>query len=138
MFNHMIWALKESQQDDRKHVPYGRLLSEIFYQGGLLTVLRQSGVVSDEHLGTMIGKFINGRTLRYMGIVKKFEKLNTDLIESQIVSDLMTDFPPISKQDNLEVLGSYVTSLSHTSENIDDIPLNKIYNTLEKAFTPSP
>jgi len=105
----MIWAIKENQEEDRKHIPYGRLLSEIFYQGGLLNVLRQISVVSDEHLGTITGKFINGRTLRYMGIVKKFIKRESDLKESQIVSDLMVDFPPISKQDNSEVLASYVT-----------------------------
>jgi len=71
-------------------------------------VLRQIGVVTDEHLGTVTAKFINGRTLRYMGIVKCFVKLDTDLKESQIVSDLMIEFPPISKQDNEEVLASYV------------------------------
>lgn len=73
----------------------------------------------------MTGKFINGRTLRYMGIVKKFEKLSTDLTESQIVSDLMTDFPPISKQDNPEVLSSYVTlNYERTGEiiNCNSIP----------------
>ena len=51
--------------------------------------------MSDKHLGTMTGKYINGKTQRNMGIVKKFEELSTDLKESQIVSDLMTDFPPI-------------------------------------------
>jgi len=99
MFHHMIWALKESEEDDKKHIPYGRLLSEIFYQGGLLNVLRQTGVESDEHLRTVTGMFINGITLRYIGIVKKFVKRESDLKESQIVSDLMIDFPPISKQD---------------------------------------
>ena len=92
IFHHMILALKESHEDNMKFVPYGRLLSEIFYQGGLLIALKQSGVVCDEHLGTITGKYINGKTLRNMGIVRKVEELSLDLMESQIVSDLMLTF----------------------------------------------
>jgi len=110
MFHHMIWALKESQKNDRKQVPYGRLLSEIFYQGGLLNILKSNGVVSDEDLGTCTWKILNGRTLRYMKIVKKAIILKTDMQESDVVSDLMADLPPISKEDNPEVLVAYVVS----------------------------
>ena len=106
----MIWALKESQKNDRKQVPYGRLLSEIFYQGGLLNILKSNGVVSDEDLGTCTWKILNGRTLRYMKIVKKAIILKTDMQESDVVSDLMADLPPISKEDNPEVLVAYVVS----------------------------
>jgi len=35
----MIWALRESQDKERKFVPYGRLLLEIFHQGGILEAL---------------------------------------------------------------------------------------------------
>ena len=47
----MVWALKESQEKNRRFIPYGRLRSEIFYQGGLLNALKSSGVVSDKYLG---------------------------------------------------------------------------------------
>ena len=93
----MIWALRESIEKGRKFIPYGRLLSEIFYQGGLLKALKDSGVDSDNHLRTMTGKNIKGYTLRIMGIVKTVDKLEFDLKESMIVSDLMIDFPQISK-----------------------------------------
>lgn len=53
MFHHMVWALKESQKNERRQVPYERLLSEIFYQGGLLNLLKKNGVASDDDLGTM-------------------------------------------------------------------------------------
>jgi len=66
MFNHMIWELKESQKNDKRQIPYGRLLSKIFYQDGLLNVLKKNGVVFDDDLGTCTEKIINGRTLRYM------------------------------------------------------------------------
>jgi len=39
IFKHMIKALKESQISKRTWVPYGRLLSEIFHQGGILKAL---------------------------------------------------------------------------------------------------
>ena len=127
MFHHMILALKESKEKDRKFIPYGILLSEIFYQGGLLKALKDSGVVSDDQLGTMTRKYINGSTLKNMGIVKKVDKLDSDLKESMIVSDLMIDFPPISKQDNLEVLAAYVTT--HYEKTRETINLSSIPET---------
>ena len=129
ILNHMVWALKERQQDNIRYTPYGRLLSEIFYQGGLLSVLKSTGVVSDEHLGTMTGKIFHGRTLRYMTLVNKYDKLRTDLNESQVVSDMMIDFPPISKQDNPEVLASYVNiHYQRTGEiiNYSSIPATQV------------
>jgi len=83
--------------------------------------------VSDEHLGTMTGKYINAKTLRSMGIVKKVEKLESDFKESHIVSDLMIDFPPISKEDNPEVLVSYVTM--HYERTGEIINYNSILDT---------
>ncbi|RHN66559.1 hypothetical protein MtrunA17_Chr3g0092441 [Medicago truncatula] len=101
---------KESQDNNRKFIPYGRLLLEIFYQGDLLKALKDSNVVADEHLGTVVGKYISGYTLRSMCIIKEVDQLKSDLKESMIVSDLMTDFPPISKEDPPEVLVAYVTT----------------------------
>jgi len=66
IFNHMLWALNESQQIGRRFIPYGRLISEIFHQGKLLQVLKTTGVVSDSQLRTMTQKIMNGRTLRHM------------------------------------------------------------------------
>jgi len=63
IFRHMIKTLRESQTINRCWVPYGRLLSEIFYQGGILDAIRTSKVVDDKQLGTGTGKVINGGTL---------------------------------------------------------------------------
>lgn len=65
IFHHMLWELKE-----RRFIPYGSLLSEIFYQGGILNALKVSGVVFDDHMSTVDGKYINGYTLRRLD--KKF------------------------------------------------------------------
>jgi len=132
IFHHMIWALKESPDKNRKFIPYGRLLSEIFYQGGLLTALKGSCVVTNDHLGTIVGKYINGNTLRSMSIIKEVDKLESYLKESMIVSDLMADFPPISKEDNPEVLAAYVTT--HFEKTGEIINLSSIPDTM--AGTP--
>ena len=39
IFNHIMWALKKNQNTNRSWIPYGRLLSEIFHQGGILKAL---------------------------------------------------------------------------------------------------
>jgi len=71
IINHMLWALKESQNSNRSWIPYGRLLSEIFHQGGILKALKLSKVVNDDQLGTITGKIINASTLRKMHLIKK-------------------------------------------------------------------
>jgi len=100
IFNHMMWALKESQDNKRSWIPYGRLMYEIFHQGGILKALKLSKIIIDAQLGTVTGKVINGHTLRKMHLIKKedFQELKTDLKESSVVSNLMDDFPPICKQ----------------------------------------
>ncbi|KEH17503.1 hypothetical protein MTR_0010s0130 [Medicago truncatula] len=69
ILHHICWALRESQNNGRRQIPFGRLLSEIFVQGQLLKHLKNYGVSSDEELGTVVGKIINGKTLRSMYLV---------------------------------------------------------------------
>jgi len=110
IFNHMLWALKESQNSNRSWIPYGRLLSEIFHQGGILKAIKLSKIITDAQLGTMTGKVMNGRTLRKMLLIKKEEytQLSIDLLESFVVSNLMDDFPLICRQDPPDVRAHYV------------------------------
>jgi len=123
----MIKTLKESQTINRCWVPYGRLLSKIFHEGGILDAIRTSNVSDDKQLGIVTGKVINGGTLRHMKLIKKedYKKLATDLKESEAVSNLMVNFPPICMQDPLDVRVSYI--LKHhetTGETIkmEDVP----------------
>jgi len=104
----MLLAQKESQEKQRSFVPYGRVLSEIFHQGGILEALRLSKLVTDEHLGTVVGKYINANNFKNMYLVKKVTELPTDLKESMILSDLIPNFPQISKEDPPEVRAAYV------------------------------
>ena len=110
IFKHMMKELKESQDNKRCWVPYGRLISEILHQGGILKALSNVNFFTDEQLGTETGKVINGRTLRNMNLIRKeiYTKLTTDLKESDAMSNLMDDFPPICKQDPLDVQMNYI------------------------------
>jgi len=77
IFHHMLWALGQSQQKNITFVPYGRFLSEIFHQGGMLEVLKMSKGVNDNQLGTMVGKYINGSTLYNMHLVKAVIRIHS-------------------------------------------------------------
>jgi len=106
-------------------------LSEIFYQSRLLKLIRTTSSTSDDDLGTYTGKIINGKSLQSMHIVSKEIMLKTDMKESDVVSDLMEDFPPISKEDNPEVLVAYV--LQYYQDIGDAIAYSQILDTLNPA-----
>ncbi|KEH26193.1 hypothetical protein MTR_6g047410 [Medicago truncatula] len=110
IFRHMVQQLRESQLKNRCWVPYGRLLSEIFHQRGLIDLLEEVDFFIDNQLGTVTGKIINAETLRSMHLIsaKDVKKLSTDMTESNAKSALMKDFPPICKQDPLDVQMHYI------------------------------
>ena len=105
MFRHLIKNLRDRQTIKKNFVPYGRLLSEIFHQGGILNALKNVNYFTDAQLGTVTGRIINGETLVTMKLIRKedHKEFSTDLKESSVISNLMDDFPPICKQDPLEV-----------------------------------
>jgi len=103
------------------------LISEIFNQGGLLRGLSETRGFTDDMLGTVTGKIINGATLANMKLIKPdvVIKLESDMKESRISSNLMEGFPPICKQDPLDVQLFYIVDhLQSTGEEIrmEDIP----------------
>jgi len=100
IFKHLIKSLEDSQTIKKNFVPYGRLLSEIFHQIGVLDALKNVNCFTDAQLGTITGRIINGATMVTMKLIKKedHQELSTDLKESSAISNLMDDFPPICKQ----------------------------------------
>jgi hypothetical protein len=121
IFKHMIKELRESQDNRSCWIPFGRLISEILHQGGILKVLKELNIFTNDQLGTETGKVINGQTLRKMKLIEKgaFKKLSTDLKESNVVSTLMDEFPPIYKQDPLDVqLNCIMDHFENTGETI--------------------
>jgi len=120
IFRHMIKNLKEIQTIKRNCIPYGRLISEILHQGGILKALKGVNYFTDAQLSTVTGKIINGGTLKHMKLIRK-----EDLKESSLISNLMDDFPPICKQDPLEVRVMYMKEyfeMTGQTIKISDIP----------------
>jgi len=105
IFKHLIKSLEDSQTIKKNFVLYGRLLSEIFHQVGVLDALKSVNCFTDAQLGTVTGRIINGATLVTMKLIRKedHQELSTNLKESSVISNLMDDFPPICKQDPLEI-----------------------------------
>jgi len=82
---------------------------------------------NDDMLGTVTGKIINGATLANMKLIKPDAviKLKSDMKESRISLNLMEDFPPICKQDPLDVQLFYIADhLQSTGKEIrlEDVP----------------
>jgi len=125
IFKHMIKELRESQMKDKAWNPYGRLIYEIFHQGGIIQALNETRFYIDDKLEIVIGKVINGKTLKNMQLVKKFTPLNSDISESMVVSDLMENFPPICKKDSLALQMALLSDhYANTGEiiGLDEVP----------------
>jgi len=136
IFKHMIKTLRESQTIKRSWIPYGRLISEILHQRGILNTLKEVNIFTDAQLGTVTGKIINDGTLKHMKLIKKedYTVLSTDLKESTVVSNLKEDFPPICKQDPLDVRVLYI--LDHYERTGQTIKLNDIPETMYGGALP--
>jgi len=136
IFRHMIKTLRESQTIKRSWIPYGKLISEILHQGGILNTLKEVNIITDAQLGTVTGKVINGGTLKHMKLIKKedYTVLSTYLKEFAVVSNLMDNFPPICKQDPLEVKVHYI--LDHFEKTGQTIKLNDIPDTMYGGALP--
>jgi len=130
IFKHMIKTLKESQLNNRTWIPYGRLISEIFNQGGLLRGLSETRGFTNDMLGPVTGKIINGATLANMKLIKPnvIIKFETDMKESIISSNLIEGFPPICKQDPMDVQLFYIHD--HLQSTGEEIRLEDILETM--------
>jgi len=76
---------------------------------------------TDDMLDTVTSKIINGSTLGNMRLIKQeaITKLDIDLKKSRVSSNLMEGFPPICKQDPLDVQLFYIHDhLQSTREEI--------------------
>jgi len=120
IFRHLIKNLRDSQTIKKNFVPYGRLLSEIFHQGGILNALKNVNYFTDAQLGTVTGRIINGATLVTMKLIRKedHKEFTTDLKESSVISNLMDDFPPICR---VMFIKEYFELTGHLIK-ISDIP----------------
>ncbi|RHN60523.1 hypothetical protein MtrunA17_Chr4g0026751 [Medicago truncatula] len=82
---------------------------------------------TNEQLDIETDKVINGKTLKNMSLIAKdaYTKLNTNLKESNAMSILMEDFPPICKQDPLDVQMNFIKDHFATTGKkirLEDVP----------------
>lgn len=82
---------------------------------------------TDAQLGTKTGKVINGATLINMYLIpaQAYKQLSTDMKESDAVSNIMDDFPPICKQDPLDVQMNFIKDHFATTGikiRLEDVP----------------
>jgi len=115
LMHHLCWTIKEASKGKRKQVPCGRLLSKIFYQGGVLKTLDKFNLVSDRVLGINTGRMISGKSLFNMKVVEIILTDSKDLKESDAPSQMIRDFPSILKEDNPEALTAYLAAFAKES-----------------------
>jgi len=115
IMHHLCWAIKEAYKGKRRQVPCGRLLSEIFYQGGVLRTLETFNLVSDRVLGTTTGRMINGTSLFNMKAIKTILTDSKDLEESDAPFPFIKNFPSILRENNPEALSAYLAAFAKES-----------------------
>jgi hypothetical protein len=104
LMHHLSWAIKEGINKGRKQVPCGRLLSEIFHQGGLLEILRKIKPASDSCFKvTTSDKIINSKTLYAMRIIKNLPVNENWMEKTTAESEPAKNFPSILQENNPEV-----------------------------------
>jgi len=116
LMHHLCWAIKEAYKGKRKQVHCGRLLSEIFYQGGVLKTLDTFNLVSDRVLGITTGRMINGTSLHNMKAIQIILTDSKDLKESEAPSQFIRDFPSILKENHPGALSAYLAAFAKESE----------------------
>ena len=109
VLDHLCWAINEATVKGRKQVPYGRLLSEIFYQGRVLDLLRRTRDASDKCFEVSTAeKTISSKTLHSMHLFKTAPKDEKWLEMTTEESEIIRDFPSIVKESNPEHLARLV------------------------------
>jgi len=107
---YMINTLKGSQTIKWCWVPYGRLLSEIFHQGGILDAIRKANVSYDKQLAQLLARW---SMVALSGIWSSWRKKTTKSW-LQIWRSLKLypirwkSFPSICMQDPLDLRVSYI------------------------------
>jgi len=100
------------------------VLSELFYQSRFIKISKDFGASAELRLD--FGKTFSSINLQKMNTIKK-EQLKTSKIPFSIITqtlDLMVDYPPITLQDNKEVIHEWIKQRRKEGINITlaDIP----------------
>jgi hypothetical protein len=90
------------------YIPFGRLLSDILVENGLVAFLEEARVTED--LVTSVGDVLNAKNLKNMGVLRTIiaDSVPDTLQEILGRRQRVEDFPLFSKHDNPEVIAQYV------------------------------
>jgi hypothetical protein len=109
VMDHLCWAINEGTVKGRKQVPYGRLLSEIFYQGRVLDFLKKTRGASDKCFKVSTAeRTISSRSLFSMNFIKKTPEDEKWIEMTTAETEIIRDFPSIFKESNSEILAQSV------------------------------
>lgn len=108
IFHHLCEATKDSINHLKKNVPYGRLLSELFYRGRLIDALKSTLDIED--LEEIHENIILAFVLDKMKLLKKSEVVVSKYpLKVRCKNhDQLEDYPIITKLDNLNVIRLYI------------------------------
>jgi hypothetical protein len=116
LMHHLCWAIKEGISRERKQVPCGRLLSEIFHQGKPLETLRKYKQASDSCFTvTTSDRILNSKSLYAMKIISKPPTDEKWIELTTAESEPLKNFPSILQENNPEVLASLVAAHARES-----------------------
>src|ERR1044072_937425 len=90
------------------YIPFGRLLSDIFTESGLVGFLESARCTED--LEASAGEAFNVRNLRNMGVMKDIIVDPVPEAQQEVLGKRLRvdDFPLFSKNDNPEVIPQYI------------------------------
>src|ERR1044072_3071134 len=92
-----------------KYIPFGRLISDILVENGLVRFLRDEAQFTID-LTASIGDTLSGKNLKNMEIINKVLVEPTPEDDEGVVDrrQMVDDFPPFSKEEPFEVIMEYV------------------------------
>src|ERR1044072_6790516 len=92
-----------------KYIPFGRLISDILVENGLVRFLRDE-VRFPVDLTASIGDTLSGKNLKKMKIIDEILVEPTPEIDEVVLDRrlMVDDFPPFSKEEPLEAIMEYV------------------------------
>ncbi|KAI5382287.1 hypothetical protein KIW84_UN0030 [Lathyrus oleraceus] len=130
LFHHMWNQINESRSNSkhqRTWIPFGRLISDLLTESGLVGALKEVNAVETQD--PIIGKVIDGKTLWHMKIIDKDELCTESFLQDGIASRRVPvkDYPLFSKADPIDIVANYILLCKSSGDPVDPSAY-KVYN----------
>jgi hypothetical protein len=121
------WTTADESKKVPNYIPFGRLLSDIFVENGLVAFLEEARFTQD--LEASVGDVLNAKNLKNMGVLKTIIVDPTPESQEQVLKkrQVVDNFPLFSKLDDPEVVAHYIMMMEEegidmSGFNYDDLP----------------